>query len=249
MSQAEPPSLSDLALAVGRLRVHDVSPTITRDLPVFFMYPNPEIRPLYEHAAGGAAANVLEIAEHVGTHVDAPFHFDPAGPTVDALAPDVLLLKPFKKFDLSANDHQPGEPVEREHLVAAAEIQGLTLEPGDVAVLQMGWDRYLAGGAAEREPGWWGRNEPGLSEAACEYLAAARVSAVACDTAACDVSCRDGQMLSAPGHTKHFLPHGILIIEGLTGLANVPASGLLVALPLKIGGGTGSPLRVLLLTN
>ncbi len=249
MSQTEPPSLSDLALAVGRLRVHDVSPTITADLPVFFMYESPQIRPLYEHAAGGAAANVLEIAEHAGAHVDAPFHFDPAGLTVDALAPDALLLKPFKKFDLSANDHQPGEPVEREHLIAVAERDGLTLEPGDVAVLEVGWDRYLAGGVAEREPGWWGRNEPGLSDAACEYLAAAGVSAVACDTAACDVACLDGQMLSAPGHAKYFLPRGILIVEGLTGLAGVPASGLFIALPLKIGGGTGSPVRVLLLTN
>ena len=65
------------------------------------MYQSPEIRPLYEHADGGAAANVLELAEHVGAHVDAPFHFDPAGLTVDALAPDALLLKPFKKFDLT----------------------------------------------------------------------------------------------------------------------------------------------------
>jgi kynurenine formamidase len=242
-------SPSDLAAAVGRLRVHDVSPTITADLPVFFMYQSPEIRPLYEHADGGAAANVLELAEHVGTHVDAPFHFDPAGATVDALAPDALLLKPFKKFDLTANDHQPGEPVEREHLIAASERDGFNLEPGDVAVLEVGWDRYLPGAADEREPGWWGRNEPGLSESACEYLAAAGVSAVACDTAACDVACRDGQMLSAPGHTKHFLPRGILIVEGLTGLAAVPVSGLFVALPLKVGGGTGSPVRVLLLTE
>ena len=40
-----------------------------------------------------------------------------------------------------------------------------------------------------------------------------------------------------------------MIVEGLKGLAGVPTSGLFLALPLKLAGGTGSPLRVLLLTS
>ena len=56
-------------------------------------------------------------------------------------------------------------------------------------------------------------------------------------------------MLGAHGHVEHFLPQGILIVEGLTGLADVPATGLFLALPLKIAGGTGSPVRVVLLTD
>ena len=167
----------ELGSAVRRLRIHDVSPTLAPDLPVFFMYQSPQIRPLYEHSGGGAAANMLELAEHVGAHVDAPFHFDPEGVTVDALPADILLLRPFKKFDLTANDHQPGELVELEHLIAAAERGGFTLEDGDVAVLEFGWDRYLPGGADSRDQSWWGANEPGLSDAACEYLAELQVYA------------------------------------------------------------------------
>jgi kynurenine formamidase len=41
----------------------------------------------------------------------------------------------------------------------------------------------------------------------------------------------------------------ILIVEGLRGLAKVPDSGLFLALPLRLAGGTGSPVRVLLLTE
>jgi kynurenine formamidase len=242
-------SLNDLGAAVRDLQIHDASPTLTSDLPVFFMYEPPTITALYEHAAGGAAANVLNAAEHVGTHVDAPFHFDPNGKTVDQLSPAALLLRPYKKFDLSANDHQPGEIVELEHLVAAAERGGLSLEDGDVALLEFGWDKYLPDGSDAREQSWWGRNQPGLSESACQYLASAGVTAVACDTAACDVATRDGEILSGHGHAHYFLPQGILIVEGLKGLAKVPATGLFLALPLKIGGGTGSPVRVLLLSN
>jgi kynurenine formamidase len=251
MPQTEQSDLSLRALgsAISRFRVHDVSPTITAELPVFFMYPQPRVTPLYEHAAGGVAANVLELAEHVGTHVDAPYHFHSGGATVDALPAHVLFLKPFKKFDLTANRHQPGELVELEDLIAAAERGGFSLEDGDVAVLEFGWDRNLPGGEEGRERDWWGRNQPGLSEAACEYLATAGIAAVACDTAACDVACRDGEILAAHGHAQHFLPNGILIVEGLFGLSRVPAHGLFVAIPLKVGQGTGSPVRVLLLTE
>ena len=70
-----------------------------------------------------------------------------------------------------------------------------------------------------------------------------------CDTAACDVACRDGEILSGHGHAQYFLPNGILIVEGLQGLSKVPTSGLFLAMPLKIGGGTGSPVHVLLLSD
>jgi arylformamidase len=56
-------------------------------------------------------------------------------------------------------------------------------------------------------------------------------------------------MRGAHGHVHCFLPRGILILEGLHGLAAVPPTGLLVALPLKIADGTGSPVRVVLLTE
>jgi kynurenine formamidase len=227
----------------------DVSPPLTSGLPVFFMYESPKVTPLYEHSAGGAAANTLEMAEHVGTHVDAPFHFDPNGRTIDQVPADALLLRPYKKFDLTGNDHQPGELVELEHLIAASERADLNLQDGDVAILELGWDRYLPDGPDERPPDWWGRNQPGLSDEACRYLATTGIAAVACDTAACDVATLDGQILSGHGHAQHFLPNGILIIEGLRGLAEVPTTGLFLALPLKIAGGTGSPVRVLLFGN
>ncbi len=241
--------LAMLGAALSGLRVHDVSPTLDADLPMWMMYEPPRIEPLFRHGDGGAAANRLSIAEHTGTHVDAPFHFDPEGATADQIPVEAMLLRPFKKFDLSADGHQPGEMVGLEHLRAAEARAGFELDEGDVAILELGWDRYLPGGAEERERSWWGSNQPGLSEDACRYLAERRVSTVACDTAACDVACVEGDVRGAHGHTDFFLPRGILIVEGLHGLAAVPPTGLFLALPLKISGGTGSPVRVVLLTE
>jgi kynurenine formamidase len=234
-------AVATLLDALGRFRVHDASPVIGPDMAMFMAYEPPEITRLFSHGERGAAANRIALAEHTGTHVDAPFHFDPDGLTVDRLPADALLLRPFKKLDLSGSDPAPGQLLGADALAAAAEAAGVALEPGDVAIIEMGWDRHAGDGA------WWGRNEPGLDESACRHLVEAGVVAVACDTAGCDVACADGEMSGGDGHAHWFLPRGILIVEGLRGLADVRASGLFVAIPLKIAGGTGSPVRVLLL--
>ena len=233
--------------ALAHLQVYDVSPTIDAQMPMWFMHAPPAISPITTHEKEGVAANTVTFSEHTGSHVDAPFHFDPSGATIAEVPADALLLRPYCKYNLSSGEHQPGELIGLEHLKAAEARGGFALQPGDVAVIETGWDRNRPGGDAGREPGWWGANEPGLSPEACDYLAAAGVCAVATDTAAADIAVADGEITGAHGHVHAFLPHGILIVEGLTGLATAPESGLFLALPLKISGGSGSPVRVVLL--
>lgn len=236
-----------LLAALAELEVHDASPVIEPGMPMFVVYDGPEITPLITHDGVGVAANRISLAEHTGTHVDAPFHFVPGGETIDEVAPDALLLRPYKKFDLSSLDPQPGQLFSEEDLREAAERGRFVLAADDVAIIEMGWDRHWPTGGGDNTKSFWGLNMPGLDESACSYLTEAGVVAVASDTAACDNAVVDGEIGEAHGHSHWFLPRGILIVEGLRGLASVPASGLFVALPLKIKGGTGSPLRVLLL--
>lgn len=242
-------ALASLAAQVRELRVHDASPLIGPALEVFFPNPAPVRKTFADHASHGVAANVWEIHEHSGSHVDAPYHFDALGPSMEEVPVDALFLRPFKKYDLSTRHLEPGNPAALEDLKAAEQRAGFTLAPGDVAIIDFGYDQYLPSGEEPREPGWWGRNEPGMDEQACEYLASCKITAVGSDTSACDFSIRDGEMSAGSGHGKHFLPNGILIIEGLAGLSAVSSTGLLVALPLKLERGTGSPLRVLLLSE
>jgi arylformamidase len=242
-------SVAALRDALGALQVHDVSPVIAPDMAMWFMYERPELVALLRHEEVGAAANRISLAEHTGTHVDAPFHFDPEGLTMERVPLDALLLRPYCKYDLSGEGLEPGDVVGPDQLEAAEARAGLQPEPGGVAIMEFGWDANLPGEANGRPAGWWGANEPGLSQEACELLVQRGYGAIACDTAACDVAAKDGEIVSAHGHAGAFLPRGILIVEGLRGLGGVPATGLFLALPLKIGGGTGSPLRVVLLTG
>lgn len=250
-------SVTSIGAAVRGLKHYDVSAMYRPELPLFFPMPHVQVDPVPGLSSEevrsdteiSVAANIWTLPEHSGSHVDAPYHFFAGGKAIHEIPVDALFFRPFKKFDLSAEDLQPGEPVSREQLIAAAELHGFALEPGDVAVIDFGWDRYLPGGEADKDPSWWGSNEPGLTDDACEYLAKAEVSAVACDTSACDFSLVNGQLSAGTGHTRWFLPQGILIVEGLTRLSGVAATGMFVALPLKLQNGTGSPLRVLLLTE
>ena len=245
-------SLLEIEASVRQLRQHDVSPLYQPQLPVFFPLPTVQVAALSTHAAdteGSVASNVWTMPEHSGSHVDAPYHFCRDGKSIDQLAIDALFFKPFKKFDVTFSDPQPGQPVSLAQLKAAAERSAISLESGDVAIIEFGWDQNLPGGKAGRDASWWGMNEPGLADDACEYLAGAGVAAVACDTSACDFAVVNGEMSAGSGHTRWFLPQGILIVEGLTRLSEVPPTGLFVALPLKLENGTGSPLRVLLLTQ
>jgi kynurenine formamidase len=241
------PEVANAVAAIRGLSVLDVSPDIEPGMPMWFLYEGPDISPTLVRETHGAVANRIALSEHTGSHVDAPFHFDPDGLTIAQVAADALFLRPYKKYVLADDDPQPGDLIGLERLKAAEARGAFQLCRGDVAVMEMGWDRYFPNGGDEREDGWWGRNQPGLSPEACEYLADVGVTAVASDTAACDVAAKDGEIVAGHGHSQYFLPRGILIVEGLRHLADVPTSGLMVALPLKINGGTGSPIRVLLL--
>jgi arylformamidase len=236
-----------LLTALSELTVHDASAAIEPGMPMFPAFDGPQITPVLSHDEVGVAANRLTLAEHTGSHVDAPYHFDRDGKTVDRLPADLLLMRPYKKFDLTPEDPQPGQELGSEALRRAAGRGGFALEPGDIAIVEMGWDRHWPEGPGDHTRGYWGQNMPGLDAGACEWLVDAGVRAVASDTAACDNAVRDGELGAASGHVHWFLPRGIVIVEGLRGLARVPATGLLLALPLKIVGGSGSPLRVLLL--
>lgn len=233
--------------ALQMLHVHDASPPIENGMPMFVAFDGPEIVPIARHEDVGIAANRVAMVEHTGTHIDAPFHFARDGLTIDRIAPDALFLRPYKKLDLKLEDPQPGELLGADALRRAATRAGITIERGDVAIIEMGWDRYWPDQPGDHTRGFWGLNMPGLSADACEYLVEAGAVAVASDTAACDTAVKDGDIGAGDGHRHWFLPRGLLIVEGLQGLAQVPAAGLFVAIPLKLAGGTGSPARVLLL--
>jgi kynurenine formamidase len=123
---------------------------------------------------------------------------------------------------------------------------GVSVQPGDIAVIRTGWPTVFA-----RSPEEYWSGQPGLSYAAGRWLAERDVSLVACDNAAISgLNAAGGadENLAEDLHLLFLWRHGIHLAE-LLWLEELATAGrtefLFVAAPLRIEGGTGSPINPL----
>jgi kynurenine formamidase len=193
------------------------------------------------------AANRFATAEHGGTHLDAPRHFAEGRHTADQIKPERLVGE-AAVIDVRAKcAANPIYEVTADDLVAWEREHGRQLV--DVIVLlRTGWATRWGDRAAYLGTGVKGPEAvpllrfPGLAPDAAKWLVGhRRVKAVGIDTASID-----------HGPSSLFGSHIALctadtpIFENLAGLERLPAEGaFVVALPMKIAGGSGGPLRVL----
>jgi len=190
------------------------------------------------------ASYAFSSAEHGGTHIDAPVHFAEGRLTTDEI-PLSALIGPAAVVDVS-------DRADPDYLIGVGDLMAWEAEHGEIPdgailLLRTGWgarwnDRTaylgtsLTGAAAVAE-----LHFPGLSAEAAEWLVANRgVVAVGIDTPSID-----------RGQSTDFRAHVILYSENISGFENVanldllPETGsFVVALPMKIEGGSGGPLRI-----
>jgi kynurenine formamidase len=213
---------------------------------------------------GGSAANeIIVTGGHVGTHVDALSHVSHDGLMhggVDAAAAQTggvfrelgaehtpALLTRGVLLDVAAArgvDVLPaGYGVTADDLEAAAERAGARPGPGDVALVRTGWARHF-----DTPSVYLGQQDgvPGATPEAGRWLAEAGVVAAGADTTAFE-QIRPGAGHSVlPVHRILLVEAGIHILEHLA-LETAAAEGLtefvFVMAPLRIVGGTGSPIR------
>lgn len=193
------------------------------------------------------AANNFATSEHGGTHLDAPIHFAEGRWTVDEIPLD-RLVGPAVVIDVSGPAaSQPDYQVSVADLAAWEQTHGTV--PDEAIVLlrtdySRRWpdaERYL--GTAERgEAAVPNLHFPGLHPDAARWLAETRrVKAVGIDTASIDY----GQSSLFESH-RTLYERNIPAFENLTALDRLPPRGAtLIALPMKIKGGSGGPLRAI----
>jgi kynurenine formamidase len=192
------------------------------------------------------AANRFLCAEHGGTHIDAPIHFFQGGQTVDQL-PLARLVGPAVCVDVSrkcASDRDYQVTVE--DFTAWEKVHAATLEDR-IVLMRTGFarhwpdrEKYL--GTAEQGKGAVTKLRfPGLDPAAADWLVTRRrIRMVGIDTASID----HGQTANYPTHQRLFRD-SVPALENVASMDELPATGFtLAALPMKIGGGSGAPCRV-----
>ncbi len=196
------------------------------------------------HAEDGNFTLNLAMPEHFGTHLDAPLHFVPNGESVDQI--------PVEKFFAPAVVIDVSFAVERDsdYRVTVQDIERWidrhgAIPSGALVFFRTGWDaRWPSQEKYMNADANGVLHFPGLSvEAASFLLDRARPVGIGIDTASVDY----GPSRDFPVHNLT-LPAGIYHLENVPNLDRLPATGFsIVALPLKLGGGSGAPARVLAL--
>ncbi len=188
-------------------------------------------------------------AEHGGTHLDAPVHFAKGRNSVDQI-PLEQLMGPALVVDVARQCS--GNP---DYLVSVADFQNWEkqngrIQSGSIVFLRTGYgkhypDRNKYLGTNERGPSAVAKlHFPGLDPQAARWLTQNRsVKAIGLDTASIDY----GQSTIFESHRILF-EKNIPALENVANLDRLPLKGFsVIALPMKIKGGSGGPLRIVAL--
>ena len=205
---------------------HDVSVTISEDLAVWPGDPSVSLK-LTSSIARGDTVNVTQICMgvHTGTHIDAPFHFEPDGKTIDEL-PIETLIGPCHVVEM----------LDVKKSIGLSELEKLDLK-GVVRILfktrnSMWWEK------GEKE---FQKNFIHISEEGARFIVEHGVKLVGIDYLSVE-------RFDSPDYATHhtLLRNQVVIIEGLNLGAVAMGDYELIALPLKLEGADGSPARVVL---
>jgi kynurenine formamidase len=181
--------------------------------------------------------------EHGGTHLDSPIHFAEGKSTTEAI-PLSRLVAPAVVIDISDTARaNPDALLEPSHIEAFEKEHG-AIAAGTIVLVSSGWasrwpDRKAYMG--DDTPGDASNlHFPGISEAAARSLVERNIAAVGIDTASID-----------HGPSKNFIAHQVLMGADIPAFENVgsmselpPRGAVVIALPMKIAGGSGGPLRI-----
>jgi kynurenine formamidase len=183
-------------------------------------------------------------AEHGGTHMDAPIHFNEHGMTADQV-PLADCIGPAAVIDFSARAENNPDATLSVDDIAAYEKEYGEIPHGAIVVARSGWGRYWPDKkrylGTDKPGDVAGLRFPGYSPEAVAFLLKHRdVAAIAIDTASMD-----------PGVSKDFPVHRMWLGADKPGFENVanadklpPKGATIYCLPMKIGKGTGGPTRI-----
>ena len=194
------------------------------------------------------AANNFSAAEHGGTHLDAPVHFVEKKRSADQI-PLSQLMGSAIIIDVSQKANSSADLRVHQSDITDWELAHGEIPEGSIVLIRTGWGsvwpdpaRYL-GTTKRGTAGVAELHFPGLDLDAARALVRRRVKAVGIDTPSIDY----GQSTTYVVHRRLFASN-IPAFENVANLDKLPVTGaFVIALPMKIGGGSGGPLRIVAL--
>jgi kynurenine formamidase len=248
------------ALAAGDVRVVDLTQPLHERTPVLKLPPPFANTPgltrheisRYDDRGPAWAWSWLEIGEHVGTHFDAPIHWISGREGEDlASVPPARLVGPAVMIDKSAEAAADPDYVLTVDEVRAFESEHGALPEGGWLLLRTGWDARAHDEGAFLNASEDGMpHTPGVDAECARWLAhETPIAGIGVETVGTDAGGAAAFEPPFPVH-NYFLGAGKYGLTQLANLAELPPAGaVLIAAPLKLVGGTGSPTRVLALVG
>jgi len=224
-------------------RIVDLTYTLGPDTPY---WPGGKYHPFKSEAiatldADGVYSRAYCTPEHLGTHLDAPNHFEKGQIAIDQI-PLADLMAPAVVLDISEKAAKDADALLTLEQLRAWEARHGQVPKGSIVLLRTGWGRRAADAVSYRNMDPEGRlHFPSFASDAATYLVGPReAKALGIDTLSIDA-----------GISKDFPVHHVVNAAGRYGLENLanleklPATGAyLIVAPMKIGGGTGGQARV-----
>jgi kynurenine formamidase len=255
-------SITDLLadLVTGNIKVVDLTQPLAEDTPVielpdmFAQSPGLTLTEIsrYNDAGPGWYWNTLNLGEHTGTHFDAPIHWvtgqDVSNGSTDTIDPGKF-VGPACVIDVRAQVEQDPDFLLSVDDLIMWEAEHGRVPAGAWVLLLTGWSSRGQDKAAFINADEEGPHSPGFHQTTSEFLATERdVLGVGVETIGTDAG-QAGRF--DPPFPNHSIMHGAgkFGLASLTNLDQLPPTGaMIVAAPLKIVDGSGSPLRVLAIT-
>lgn len=189
---------------------------------------DPEFRVTVRDTTKTTGYNLSQVSmpTHLGTHLDAPYHFYDNGRTVDEIELDRFFGEACL-LDFAPGGKLPsGALLTREMFEAQSDL----FQPGARVLYRTGWDsRYGT-------PAYF-EHYPSLTGDAARWIASQHIGLLGMDTPSPSVEWAESHLaLLAPDAP-------VIIVEGLARLHLLPPRFTFIGLPLKLTGGDGSPIR------
>ena len=252
-------SLADFAadLAVGKIKVIDLTQTLSAEFPIIALPPEfGQCAPFrleevsrYDSRGPAWYWNNFSCGEHTGTHFDAPIHWvsgkDLPNNTTDTIEAKNFIA-PACVIDCSRESAENADFVLTVAVIEAWEAKNGKIPAGSWVFLRTDWSKKSGAAYANMQAD--GAHTPGPNPEAVQFLVEQRdVIGFGTETIGTDA----GQAHHfTPPYPAHLFMHGKgrYGLQCLGNLDKLPPTGaLIVSPPLKIKGGSGSPLRVLAL--
>ncbi|MDT2020013.1 cyclase family protein [Methylocella sp. CPCC 101449] len=247
------------AIASGKVRIVDLTFTLSPDFPVIVLPPEVgQAMPMriqrisrYDDAGPGWYWNNITLCEHTGTHFDAPIHWhtgkDLPNNAVDTLPPQDMIA-PACVIDCSVEAGKDADFLLTVPIVEAWEAKHGRIPERHWVLLRTDWSKKNFRDYANLKED--GAHTPGPNAEVMRWLVHER-GIIGFGTETIGTDWGQAFHLDPPLPAHHYL-HGAgrYGLQCLCNLDQLPPTGaMIVSAPLKIENGSGSPLRVLALVS